>query len=52
MGQLKPCCENNPVDCEDNFITLRSRSDVYAVAIPLSFKYYYEAHPFCQKGAL
>ena len=51
-GRVRPCCDNNPVDCKDNVVALRSRQDLYAVAIPLNFKYTHEARPLCQKDAL
>ena len=51
QARVKPCCDSDPVDCKDNVVALRSRQDLYAVAIPLNLLYIHEARPICQKGA-
>ena len=52
QAKLKPCCDTDPVECEENFVALRSHQDFYALAIPMYFKYQHEAGPICQKGTL
>ena len=51
LSEPKPCCDTDPVSCEDNFVALRSSQDLFAMAIPLDYKYQYDAKPICQMDA-